>query len=102
MKSKKMKREEAVAFFKSVGPPPSTILAVGPPLKPISVPEALDAYGSLREEFVNTRAEVTQLRESLAQLTNVTIWMTGSADFGEGGKAHQGYLKMRHVIDRAL
>jgi hypothetical protein len=41
-------------------------------------------------------------RKLLADLADLTIWMTGSADFGPEGQAHEGWVKGKPALDRAL
>lgn len=46
-----------------------------------------------RTRLVDSRLEVRQLRDAL-------IWMSGSADFAPGGQAHEGWLKIRHLVQK--
>jgi hypothetical protein len=41
-------------------------------------------------------------RKILSDLVELTLWMTGSADFGPEGQAHAGWLKGKPALDRAL
>ena len=38
--------------------------------------------------------EVQQLRDQIAKLKEALIWCSGSADFGDGGQAREGWLKV--------
>jgi hypothetical protein len=46
--------------------------------------------------------EELELRTLLTDLVDLTIWMTGSADFGPEGEAHAGWVKGKPALDRAL
>jgi hypothetical protein len=54
------------------------------------------------QEMNLTEKDVLELRGLLADLTDLTIWMTGSADFGPEGQAHIGWVKGKPALDRAL
>jgi hypothetical protein len=45
---------------------------------------------------------MAEARRLLADLAELTIWMTGSADFGPEGQAHVGWVKGKPALDRAL
>ena len=47
-------------------------------------------------------AESCGPRRLLADLAELTIWMTGSADFGPEGQAFVGWVKGKPALDRAL
>jgi len=42
--------------------------------------------------------ERDQLRAERDELREALIWMSGSADFGPGGKAEAGFSKIRHLL----
>jgi hypothetical protein len=47
-------------------------------------------------------ADADEARRLLADLADLTVWMTGSADFGPEGQAHAGWVKGRPALNRAL
>lgn len=48
------------------------------------------------------RAQVAALREALRVADEMIFWMSGSADFGEGGVAHKGWLRLQKERDQIL
>ena len=61
--------------------------------KLLNISEAMRASAEL---------ELRDLRALLADLADLTIWMSGSADFGPEGQAHVGWVKGKPALDRAL
>lgn len=49
------------------------------------------------DPFHSTPAAPETAPDQLQELRDALIWMSGSADFAPGGKAHEGWLKIRHL-----
>lgn len=47
-------------------------------------------------------AESPVLLEALKEMTDMVIWMSGSPDFGPDGQAHEGWLRNRDKVNKAL
>lgn len=62
-----------------------------------SLDEALDST-----HVVAVPVTELELRGIMGDLAQLVIWMSGSADFGVGGVAHEGWLKLKSALDRAL
>ena len=46
--------------------------------------------------------DVDQLRHHLNEMIETVQWMSGSADFGPDGQAHEGWLKAREKLKAAM
>ncbi len=44
------------------------------------------------------KAKLSTALDTIAELKRAIIWMSGSPDFAEGGKAHQGWLEVRSLV----
>lgn len=42
--------------------------------------------------------EIAALKARLAETQGALQWCSGSDDFSPGGKAHEGWLKVRHLV----
>lgn len=61
--------------------------------------QLLNLTNAMRE---SAEQELGEVRKLLSDLAELTIWMTGSADFGPGGQAHEGWVRLKPALDRAL
>ena len=53
------------------------------------ISQEINALGDQRDEL---RDEGVRLRAKVVALEDALVWCSGSADFGEGGKARKGWL----------
>ena len=57
--------------------------------------------GSAWDETIEQLEEdIGELREGLRDALGIITWMSGSDDFGPGGKAEEGWVKTRPMLDR--
>lgn len=54
-------------------------------------------------EVVYARADAAKkVRLHLDEMIETVIWMSGSADFGPEGQAHEGWIKAREKLNAAM
>ena len=54
------------------------------------------------DRIADLEARLARAQEALADLVELTIFMSGSADFGPEGQAHEGWRRLKPALDRAL
>jgi len=68
--------------------------------------EDMRVYRAIASNYETEKARMTDTviipRALLEQALDTLIWTTGSADFGEGGKAHSGAVQMLYPTITAI